>query len=99
MNKLITGIMAGVAFGVVDVALMIPIAMADKPRAMVASFVNRFAIGFLAVNLSVISAPWLRGVAVGLILSLPDAIITKIYGPILGIGVAGGLIVALAAGR
>jgi hypothetical protein len=36
---------------------------------------------------------WLTGLIFGLLLSLPDAIITKAYAPILGLGTIGGLII------
>jgi len=38
---------------------------------------------------------WIVGVFVGLLLSAPSAVITKAWGPILGIGAIGGLIIAL----
>ena len=42
---------------------------------------------------------WVTGVLVGLLVSLPDAIITKSYLPILVVGVIGGAAIGWAAGR
>jgi len=95
MNKMIQGITAGFVFGIIDVLLMIPIPMNDKPIAMLASFINRFAIGFFIVATDLPIPSWIKGILIGLLLSLPDAIITKTYAPILGVGIVGGLIIGL----
>ncbi len=99
MNKLLSGTIAGLAFGVIDVLLMIPIPINNKPTAMLGSFINRFAIGFLIANTDLPVSPWLKGLLIGLLLSLPDAIITKTYAPILGVGIIGGAIIGYVAGR
>ena len=95
MNKLTVGIMSGIVFGILDVILMIPLSFSDKQAAMLGAFVNRFAIGFFigATNLPLPS--WGQGALIGLLISLPDAIITKAYAPILGIGLVGGIIIGL----
>jgi len=95
MNKMIQGITAGFVFGIIDVLLMIPIPMNDKPIAMLASFINRFAIGFFIVATDLPIPSWIKGILIGLLLSLPDAIINKTYAPILGVGIVGGLIIGL----
>ena len=63
------------------------------------AFINRFAIGFVvgAVNLS--WPGWIVGLVVGLLLSLPDAIITKAYVPILAMGAIGGTVIGFVIGR
>jgi hypothetical protein len=38
---------------------------------------------------------WAQGLLIGLLLSLADAIITKTYAPILGLGAIGGLIIGV----
>lgn len=98
MNALVFGVVAGLVFGILDVLLMIPLKMEDKRTAMAGAFAGRFAIGFLIPLISVPMPGWAAGAAVGLLISLPDAIITKVYGPILGIGVVGGALIGLAAG-
>lgn len=95
MNKLLSGIIAGLVFGIIDVLLMIPLPIEDKFTAMLGSFVGRFAIGFFIATTDIPTPFWLKGILVGLLLSLPDAIITKTYAPILGIGMVGGLIIGL----
>lgn len=95
MTRIMSGIIAGLVFGIIDVLLMIPIPMNDKPIAMLASFINRFAIGFFIVATDIPIPSWIKGVFVGLLLSLPDAIITKTYAPIIGVGAVGGLVIGL----
>jgi len=95
MNKIRLGIISGLAFGTIDVLLMVPIPMNDKPVAMIASFINRFAIGFFIVMIDLPLLSWLKGILIGLLLSFPDAIITKTYVPILGVGIIGGFIIGL----
>lgn len=93
------GLIAGVAFGIIDVLLMIPIPMDNKGIAMLASFINRFAIGFLIVNTDIPVPFWVKGALIGVLLSLPDAIITKTYAPILGVGLVGGFLIGLIFGH
>jgi|ERR1051325_3407928 hypothetical protein len=99
MTPLALGCIAGVAFGALSVALMIPIQFPDKRAAMLGAFVNRFGIGFLIPLVSMPGAPWLRGLAISLLLSLPSAIITKAWAPILIVGAIGGSIIGWLAGR
>jgi len=99
MNRISLGVIAGIAFGAIDVLLMLPLEMPDKPIAMLGAFCNRFAIGFL-IGASKLPVPaWLQGAIIGLLVSLPDAIITRALAPILGIGVVGGLLIGLAVGK
>ena len=99
MNKLLSGTIAGLVFGIIDVLLMIPLPIENKLTAMLASFIGRFAIGFFIAIAEIPVPLWLKGILVGLLLSLPDAIITKTYAPIIGIGIVGGLIIGLVLGR
>jgi hypothetical protein len=93
MNRLTFAVVAGIAFGAHTVALMMPMSFPDKRAALIGAFVNRFGIGFLTPLVSSLGPGWLRGIIVGLLLSLPDAIITKAYAPILIIGCVGGTII------
>jgi len=99
MNRLLFGIIAGLVFGMVDVSLMLPLTFADKTSALAAAFASRFAIGVLAATAHIPLVPWARGLVVGLLISLPDAIITKVYAPILITGAIGGLVIGWAAAR
>jgi hypothetical protein len=92
MTNIARGLIAGTLFGVVSIIPMFFMTFEDKTRAMSASFISRFAIGFIIFNLDLPIPGWVKGGLVGLILSLPDAIVTKQYGPILGLGLIGGLI-------
>lgn len=47
MNPLAFGLLAGLVFAAVDVALMMPIDFPDKKTALLGAFLSRFAIGFL----------------------------------------------------
>ncbi|NIW94678.1 MAG: hypothetical protein GWN20_17860 [Phycisphaerae bacterium] len=99
MSNVILGVICGVAFGVVDVLLMIPLNLPNKTIAMTGAFCNRFAIGFV-IAISVLPVPpWLKGLIISLLLSLPEAIITKAWGPIMGMGAVGGLIIGWAVGK
>ena len=60
---------------------------------------SRFAIGFLIPLVDLGIPGWTRGLIVGLLISLPDAIITKAYAPILIAGALGGAIIGWLAGK
>lgn len=92
MTNIVKGLIAGAAFGIVSIVPMFFMTFEDKTRAMTASFISRFAIGFIIFNMSLPIPGWVKGALVGLILSLPDALVTKQYGPILGLGLIGGII-------
>jgi hypothetical protein len=98
MNHLLFGVITGLVFGALSVAIMIPLKLPDKKAAMIASFLNRFAIGLIIPLISLDAPAWAIGAAVGLLVSLPEAVITKSYLPIIGFGVLGGLLVGFASG-
>lgn len=98
MNKIIFGLICGLIFGIIDVLVMIPLKVEDKRKkkeAMVGAFIERFMLGFLIPNVNLGISPIFVGFLLGLGLSLPTAIITRTYAPIIGIGVVGGLIIGL----
>lgn len=99
MSPIAFGLLAGLLFGAIDVALMIPMTFADKMTAMLAAFASRFAIGFLIAVTRMPVPGWVRGALVGLLISVPDAIVTKAYVPILASGVIGGAIIGALSGR
>ena len=94
MSPLTFGVLCGLAFGVLSVALMLPLQFPDKRAALLGAFVNRFAIGLLIPLVHLPLPPLLAGLVLAILLSLPDAIITKSFAPILGVGAAGGLLIA-----
>jgi len=93
MSGVLYGVIAGLIFGAADVALMIPMKHPDKGMAMLAAFFSRFAIGFL-IGVTRMPVPgWARGLIVGILISIPDAIATKAYIPIMATGIIGGTII------
>ncbi len=99
MSSLSIGIVGGVIFGIVAVLSMLPLEFADKRSALTAAFLNRFAIGF-AIGAAHLTWPgWAVGLAFGLLLSVPEAIITKVRAPIIGMGAIGGVLIGLAVGH
>src|SRR5258705_13710931 len=89
------GVVAGLVFGAVVMATMLPHAFPDKRAALTAAFLDRFAIGFVIGVADLTWPRWVVGLCFGLLLSAPAAIITKAWRPILIIGVVGGGIIAV----
>src|SRR5205814_1249401 len=81
--------------GVLTVLSMLPMSFPDKRAALLGAFFNRFAIGFVVILIDIPCSGWLIGLSIGILLSLPPAIITKAFAPILGIGAVGGVIIGL----
>ena len=99
MNPILFGVIAGLIFGALDVALMIPMTHPNKGTAMLGAFFSRFAIGFL-IGVTRMPVPgWVRGLIVGVLISIPDAIVTKAYVPIMATGAIGGAIIGALAGK
>jgi hypothetical protein len=92
MTNILKGIIAGLIFGIVSIIPMFFMKFENKANAMTASFISRFAIGFIIYNMALPVPGWAKGAVVGVVLSLPDAIVTKQYAPILGLGLIGGII-------
>jgi len=89
------GLVAGLVFGAVAVATMLPHAFPDKRAALSAAFLDRFAIGFVIGVANLAWPRWVVGLFFGLLLSAPAAIITKAWRPILIIGAVGGVLIAV----
>jgi hypothetical protein len=99
MSRIILGAVCGIIFGLVAVGIMLPMSFPDKTAALAGAFLNRFAIGFVIGAARLPVPDWANGLIFGLLLSLPDAIITKAYAPILIIGAIGGLIIGFVVGK
>ena len=94
MSRLGVGLICGLIFGLVDVALMLPMSFPDKRTALIAAFLSRFGVGLVIPLVDLPTWPgWLVGIIFGVLLSLPDAVVTKAYAPILIGGAVGGLII------
>jgi hypothetical protein len=99
MSRLTLGVVCGLAFGAIDIGIMLPMSFPDKRAAITAAFIARFGIGF-AIGAARLPWPgWLVGLVFGLLLSIPDAIITKSYGPIIGMGAIGGTVIGFLVSR
>lgn len=99
MTPVLVGVIAGLVFGAIDVGLMLPMEFPDKKTALIGAFLSRFAIGFLIPLVKMPLPPIAVGALVGLLISLPDAAITKAYVPIIASGVLGGALIGWAASR
>ena len=99
MSRITLGVICGLVFGALATAIMLPMSFADKRAAILGAFINRFAIGFVIGAVNLPGPGWAVGLMLGLLLSLPDAIITKAYAPILGLGAIGGTVIGLIVGR
>jgi hypothetical protein len=99
MSRLWLGAICGLVYGALSAASMLPLSFEDKTAALAGAFLNRFAIGF-AIGAARLPAPgWAQGLIFGVLLSLPDAIITKAYAPIIILGAVGGAIIGFIVGR
>jgi hypothetical protein len=99
MSRLVFGLVAGLTFGTLSVAIMLPLSFPDKRAALAGAFLNRFAIGLLIPLVALPGPRWLVGLGLGVLLSLPDGMITRALGPIVGVGAVGGLVIGWLAGR
>lgn len=102
MSRLLLGTICGVVYGALSAASMIPLpasGFGDKRAALIGAFLNRFGIGFVIGAARLPWPGWLAGLTFGILLSLPSAVITKAYIPILVLGAVGGAIIGLIVGR
>lgn len=99
MSRLLLGTFCGLVYGALSSASMLPLSFPDKRAALLGAFLNRFAIGFV-IGASRLPVPfWAQGLIFGVLLSLPDAIITKAYAPILILGAVGGIVIGFIVGK
>src|SRR4051794_17645 len=99
MSRVTLGVALGVVIGIVDVLLMLPLSFPDKRAALLGAFTSRFALGFFAATVRLPLSPVITGVVAGVLTSVPDAIITKAYAPILATGVLFGAAAGWIVGR
>ena len=91
------GLVCGAVFGAMAAGCMIPLEMERKRAAIIAAFINRFAIGLVIPTVDLSLPLALTGLLVGVLFSLPEAIITRAYAPIMVFGAVGGLAVGFIA--
>jgi hypothetical protein len=99
MSRLLLGTICGLVYGALSAASMLPLSFPDKRAALLGAFLNRFAIGFVIGAARLPAPAWAQGLIFGLLLSLPDAVITKDYAPILILGAVGGIVIGLIVGK
>jgi hypothetical protein len=99
MTRVTLGVVLGIAIGALDVLLMLPLSFPDKRAALLGAFCARFALGFFAATVRLPLSPVLTGIVAGLLTSLPDAILTKAYAPIMVTGVIFGAVAGWIVGR
>ena len=99
MSRTTLGFICGLVFGAVDVGLMLPMEFPDKTAALAGAFMSRFGIGFVIGTARLALPSWASGLIFGVLLSMPDAIITRAFAPILISGALGGLIIGLVIGK
>jgi len=77
MSRVLLGVICGLVFGAIDIGIMLPMSFPDKKAAITAAFIARFGIGF-AIGAAQLPWPgWVVGLCFGLLLRVPDALITK----------------------
>jgi hypothetical protein len=96
MDKVIFGLVCGLAFGILDVLIMIPLKFENRRKrteAMAGAFIERFMLGLIIPNMGWKLNPVAAGALLGIGFSLPASIITRAYAPIIAIGLTGGGII------
>lgn len=71
MSRVLLGVVCGLAFGVVDIAIMLSMSFPDKKAAITAAFIARFGIGFVIGATNLPWPGWAVGLCFGLLLSIP----------------------------
>ena len=99
MTRVSLGVVLGIGIGITDVLLMLPLSFPDKRAALLGAFTARFALGFFTATIGVRWPPVVTGIIVGVLTSLPDAIITKAYAPIMVSGLVFGAFAGWVVGR
>ena len=99
MDRLKLGLFLGLGIGIVDVLLMLPLSFPDRGAALLGAFCSRFALGFFAATVRLPMPAVATGLLVGILTSLPDAIVTTAYAPILITGLIFGALAGWIVGR
>ncbi len=96
MDAVTLGLICGLVFGLFSSLIMVPMKFdsgREKWEALSSAFVDRFMIGLIIPNVTFGLDPLISGLILGIGLSLPSAIITRAYAPIMVIGAVGGLFI------
>ncbi len=87
------GVLCGLIFAGIDVALMIPLSFPDKRAAVLGAFIAWFAIGFVFATSACLGRTWAVGLFIGYCLAWPMPSLPKAAAPILGTGALGSLVI------
>lgn len=96
MDVVSLGLLCGLGFGLFSSLIMIPMKVESqrkKYEAISSAFVDRFMIGLIVPNATFGLDPLISGLIIGIGLSIPSAIITRAYAPIMVVGAIGGLVI------
>ncbi len=94
-SRLLLGTICGPVYGAPPAASMHPLTFADERATPLGAVLKRFAIGFVIGAARLPLPGWAQDLVFGVLMSLPDAIITKAYAPILVLGAVGGVIIGV----
>lgn len=98
MAALLPNLIAGFLLGGLGVALGLALALTLARPTRVADLVNCFALGFAFGALDPPGAIWFYGVIGGLFLALAEALGTRRWAPLLGLGIIGVVVLWLLTG-
>lgn len=93
MSRINLGLLLGLGCAVLASAVMVPMKFptpAEKRRAILGAFLNRFVLGFVVANVALPLPGAVAGAVLAFAVSAPEAVITTAYAPILGMGTAMG---------
>lgn len=86
MNRVLLGILCGILFGAIDASMVLLGKPEKSTTVLLQAFCSRFVLGILAANVTFRLHPALSGAIVGLLISLPEALVMKSYAGIPGHG-------------
>ena len=96
MSNMAFGILSGLSFAALTFLIMLPMkwkSKREKTEAILAATIERFTIGFIVVNVQIFPFAPLNGFVIGIVMSVPSAIITRAYVPVLLVGGLGASLV------
>ncbi|MCA9889385.1 MAG: hypothetical protein KC546_13490 [Anaerolineae bacterium] len=100
MNTILLGGLLGLVFGTLDIIPMYFMKGFDNKRtAMIAAFIERFSIGLLIGAAQFPIPAVLQGLLISILISIPTALITKAYVPVMTTAVIGGAVIGFAVGQ
>lgn len=99
MNRLELALILGLVFGIMEIISIAPQKRDGKRRAILGAFILRFTTCLLIGTTTFLTFPWLQGLVISLLVSLPSAIATRVYIPILIVGILGGAIIGFIIGQ